>query len=209
MKVNFKKIITPFNILKIAVIISLGSIFYNLYKNTYGPQLEDFRKEKDHYFRTSINSPIEDKIHFKGLEYFPPDSKFKVSGKVIRIPGDSIVNMRSSDGKKLEYIKYGRVFFSIDSIQYKLVVYQQTDSSQNQKLFLPFSDKTSGEETYISGRYLDLDYPKDHILEIDFNKAYHPYCVYSYKFSCPLPPQENFLNYRLFAGEKLPIEPSK
>jgi uncharacterized protein (DUF1684 family) len=55
-------------------------------------------------------------------------------------------------------------------------------------VFLPFLDATSGSETYGAGRYLDLEPDEDGTYAIDFNLAYHPSCVYSPRFSCPLTP---------------------
>jgi uncharacterized protein (DUF1684 family) len=44
-------------------------------------------------------------------------------------------------------------------------------------LFLPFTDATTGIETYESGRYIDLQTSdiKNNEVIIDFNKAYNPY----------------------------------
>jgi uncharacterized protein (DUF1684 family) len=39
-------------------------------------------------------------------------------------------------------------------------------------------------------------------LEVDFNYAYNPYCAYSERYSCPLPPAENWLKVPIRAGEK-------
>lgn len=72
-------------------------------------------------------------------------------------------------------------------------------------LFLPFTDLTSGEETYDNGRYIDLETVdiKNKTVEIDFNKAYNPYCAYvSYTYNCPIPPKENYLPVAILAGEK-------
>jgi hypothetical protein len=65
---------------------------------------------------------------------------------------------------------------------------------------------TSGNETYGAGRYLDLEAESDGTYVIDFNLAYHPYCVYADDFSCPLTPAENRLPIRIEAGERLADE---
>ena len=75
----------------------------------------------------------------------------------------------------------------------------RSDSS----VFVPFLDATSGRETYGAGRYLDLEPDEDGTYAIDFNLAYHPSCVYSPRFSCPLTPAENRLSVRIEAGERL------
>ena len=76
-------------------------------------------------------------------------------------------------------------------------------------LFLPFRDATSGRETYGGGRYL-LDTVKgadlgdrDGELVLDFNFAYHPSCVHSVRWACPLSPPANTLDVPVRAGERL------
>ena len=63
-------------------------------------------------------------------------------------------------------------------------------------------DKTNGKESYGGGRYLDLEIPEDKIIILDFNKAYNPYCAYSDRYSCPIPPIENHLDVAINAGFK-------
>ena len=72
-------------------------------------------------------------------------------------------------------------------------------------LFIPFRDGTSRMETYGGGRYLDLRIPKGKTILVDFNLAYNPYCAYSHRYSCPIPPEINTLNVRILAGEKTPF----
>ena len=70
-------------------------------------------------------------------------------------------------------------------------------------LFLAFADVTSARETYGAGRYLDIKkIPGATSIELDFNKAYNPYCAYNENYTCPLPPKENFLKVAILAGEK-------
>ena len=70
-----------------------------------------------------------------------------------------------------------------------------------------FSDMTSGKETYDAGRYIDLDRTATGLYDLDFNKAYHPYCVYNSSYECPIPPPENRLKIPVQAGEKLKSSP--
>ena len=69
-------------------------------------------------------------------------------------------------------------------------------------LFLPFTDPTNGVTTYGGGRYLDLMIPATKVVQLDFNKAYNPYCAYSGNYSCPIPPEENHLEIEIKAGVK-------
>jgi uncharacterized protein (DUF1684 family) len=71
-------------------------------------------------------------------------------------------------------------------------------------LFLPFTDLTNGNETYGSGRYIDLRIPERETIIIDFNKAYNPYCAYNYGYACPIPPKENKLKVEIRAGVMAP-----
>lgn len=77
-------------------------------------------------------------------------------------------------------------------------------------LFLAFRDGTNGNETYGGGRYLldstkgaDLGSTRERLV-VDFNFAYHPSCVHSPRWSCPLPPADNRLTVPIHGGEKLP-----
>jgi uncharacterized protein (DUF1684 family) len=42
---------------------------------------------------------------------------------------------------------------------------------------------------------------------VDFNDAYDPFCAYSDSYSCPLPPPENWLAFRIEASEQLDGRP--
>ena len=86
-----------------------------------------------------------------------------------------------------------------------LVGYQRGDESEG-SIFIPFRDKTTGQQSYPGGRYMELHY--DGQLEdgftfaLDFNLAYNPFCAYSGAYECPLPPQENWLEVAIPAGER-------
>ena len=70
---------------------------------------------------------------------------------------------------------------------------------------MPFRDATSGVETYGAGRYVEVPYePDEDPLELDFNYAYNPSCVFSPAYDCPYPPPGNRLSVAVKAGEALP-----
>ncbi|HVF96436.1 MAG TPA: DUF1684 domain-containing protein [Flavisolibacter sp.] len=104
---------------------------------------------------------------------------------------------------------YGTAFFQLNGKSLQLNLYksqeEMTNPAYRNYLFLPFTDSTSGNETYQSGRYIDLTTTdiKDNKLMVDFNKAYNPYCAYvSGVYNCPIPPKENALPIAVRAGEK-------
>ena len=74
-------------------------------------------------------------------------------------------------------------------------------------IFLPFRDATNGSRTYGGGRYLldtikgaDLGITAETVV-LDFNFAYHPSCYYNPKYTCPLAPMENRLQFPVPVGE--------
>jgi uncharacterized protein (DUF1684 family) len=144
------------------------------------------------------------KTSFKGIHFFPVDKKYAVNARFVRTPRENPFQMSTSGGIRKTYVKYAEVFFVIDKKEYKLNVYQSQELIQSPEykdyLFIPFTDATSGHETYEGGRYIDLNIPQsDHIL-VNFNKAYHPYCAYTDGYNCPIPPQENTLPIKIEAG---------
>ena len=113
----------------------------------------------------------------------------------------------TTDGRPLDEV-YGTVNFTINGKDFKLNDYQshrlrEIEQYKND-LFLPFKDLSNGEESYGGGRFIDLEIPKENTLIIDFNKAYNPYCAYSTRYSCPVPPKGNFVEMKVLAGVKNP-----
>ena len=116
------------------------------------------------------------------------------------------VQFNTTTDRKPLYDKYGVLTFEIDSVQYRLFVYQSHSLREREEykdyLFLPFGDLTNGELTYGGGRFIDMRIPLGDSVVLDFNKAYNPYCAYSQGYSCPIVPQENFLKLEVKAGVK-------
>ena len=143
------------------------------------------------------------------LDFYPVNEKFRVVGKFDMRKNSPWFKMETSGAVKKIFRIYGTVRFSINDTIVILNIYQSQSFMETEKnkeyLFIPFMDLTSGDETYTSGRYLDLNINdiKNHSLVIDFNKAYNPYCAYvSNRYNCPIPPKENRLNVAITAGEK-------
>lgn len=196
---------------KIALAVAIiGIIFYSLNDakpstSAYLAQLNKFRREKNQAFRQGENSPLEpaQKAQFDSLKYYPGDPAFMPHADVARnsIPDTTLLQM--SDNKAEKYLKWGLVKFSINNTPQELHVYLKA-SGRDSTLFIPFTDLTNGHETYGGGRYLDAPIPKlnESEIQLDFNRAYNPYCAYSNAYSCPVPPAENRLQIAIPAGEK-------
>ncbi len=159
-------------------------------------------------FADSVKSPLaaEDRRNFHGLDFYAPNPKYFVNAKFKRTKDEKPFEMKTSTARLPVYVKYGEVTFSLEGKEFKLNVYQNVELIKKKEytdyLFLPFSDLTSGNETYIGGRYIDVKIPKGEIMDIDFNQAYNPYCAYNHKYSCPIVPLENDLQIEIKAGVK-------
>jgi uncharacterized protein (DUF1684 family) len=114
--------------------------------------------------------------------------------------------MKTSTDRKPMYVKYGEAHFEIDGKLLRLNIYKNIELSKKEEyedyLFLPFSDLTSGKESYIGGKYIDMKTPIGGTIIINFNLSYNPLCAYNFKYSCPKVPQENDLNIEIRAGVK-------
>ncbi|MGK4568629.1 DUF1684 domain-containing protein [Flavobacterium sp. 3HN19-14] len=167
-----------------------------------------FQKELNAEYADATESPLmpEDRKEFKSLDFFSPNQNFYVVAKFVRTPDEKPFEMPTTGSRRPMYVKYAEAIFSLDGKQFRLNIYQSVDLTKKagfeDYLFMPFTDLTSGVETYGGGRYIDLRIPKGDTIVIDFNQAYNPYCAYSHKYSCPIPPKENDLQIEIKAGVK-------
>ncbi len=176
----------------------------------YNDTIQKFRKGKNIKLMYDEASPLtlEQRKTFNGLNYFAADMKYLVEGELVKDETPETIFMKTSTDRSPAYVKYGVVNFTIDTLHLTLSVYQNKkmlDLSQDQNhLFVPFRDGTSGQESYGGGRYIDCEIPDEgNTIILDFNKAYNPYCAYNPKYSCVIPPEENQLPARIEAGEKM------
>ncbi|MBI3482715.1 MAG: DUF1684 domain-containing protein [Bacteroidetes bacterium] len=155
--------------------------------------------------KSGEDSPFgEEKKNFKGLNYYSPDLKYRISAKLIPVENKKMVVLPTSDGKEKKYLEYAFAEFELNDMLCKLLILEIVDNNEYRgTLFLAFADATSSNETYGAGRYLELKkIPGATSITLDFNEAYNPYCAYSDNFSCPFPPRENILKIAVRAGEK-------
>ena len=185
----------------ILVCYFFSSISFAQSKN-YKDSIESYFKKyvKEHEVVTGKDKEL--------ISFFPVNEKYRMNCQFERIMNSPWFRMESSGPIKKNYRVYGIIHFTINDTAVTLNIYQSQDLMTKQQykdhLFIPFTDATSGEETYESGRYIDLDI-KDIVNDqflIDFNKAYNPYCAYTTGYACPIPPLENLLTGLITAGEK-------
>ena len=174
----------------------------------YVDAIADFRHRRDRAFAEGDDSPLpeQDRASFHGLRYFPADLHYRIEGLQPEPYGGSeapTFAMQTSDGQLRQARRIATLRFELQGRPLALHAYGFEDSGEGE-FFVPFLDATSGHETYGAGRYLDLEAEEDGSIVLDFNLAYHPLCVYSPFYSCPLPPSENRLPVRIEAGEMMP-----
>ena len=188
----------------------------------YAQAVEDFRADKDHYFKHADGSPIPaaERDKFERLPYFPIDPNLRFDDLTLEPYAGSEPQrfaIPTSDGGLRPAHRAGSFHFDLGGDRRSLAAYVidhpaehvhddavPEDEEALPSVFVPFLDPTSGHETYGAGRYLDLEPEEDGTYSLDFNLAYHPSCVYDVRFSCPLTPAENRLPVRIEAGERLP-----
>lgn len=170
--------------------------------------VEKFQKDLNAEYADTKRSPLlsEDLAHFKALDFYPINEKAFIVAQFIRTENEKPFEMLTSTTRKPLYVKYGEARFQIEGKEFKLNIYRNIELSKKEEykdyLFLPFSDLTSGKESYIGGKYIDLIIPTGNTIVIDFNQSYNPYCAYNYKYSCPKVPLENDLAIEIKAGVK-------
>ncbi|MGB5460908.1 MAG: DUF1684 domain-containing protein [Eudoraea sp.] len=167
-----------------------------------------FQKELNEEFKNPETSPLPDRYRkdFEGLDFFQPDTSFRVIASLERTADAIPFMMPTTTDRLSEEVVFGVVNFTIKGKNYSLEVYQNLELMETAEyedyLFLPFLDNTNGEETYAGGRYLDLAIPEGNSIMLDFNRAYNPYCAYNKKYSCPIVPKRNNLDTKIKAGVK-------
>jgi uncharacterized protein (DUF1684 family) len=173
----------------------------------YDDEIRTWRNDKDAMFRTDRESPLlpPDRATFTGLPYYGIDPAYRVPALLTReeTAKPVIIQLQTSDGDFDSMQRVGSLGFTLNGTAFKLTAFAKVGESVD-RLFVPFGDQTNGSETYKGGRYLDLSRTPTGLYDLDFNRAYHPFCVFNINFVCPVPPPENRLDVAIRAGERLP-----
>ncbi|MFT3933939.1 MAG: DUF1684 domain-containing protein [Chitinophagaceae bacterium] len=190
-------------ILFLVMIINLHCLAQN-----YTAQLAAHRKAYAAEFLKDKDAPLKEE-DLKWLRFYAADSTYRVTAKAEILAASPNFTIPTYTGAGSEYTRYAVLHFTLKGKPITLTVYKSIALSKNPEyanyLFLPFTDNTNGTTTYAGGRYIDLkteDFTSSQVV-IDFNKAYNPYCAYGAGYNCPKPPDENKLDIKLEAGEKI------
>lgn len=192
-----------------SLVLIFSSLAPCIAQDNYTAGLQESRELKGKELKSRKHSPLQrqDRKAFQNLSYYPIDSTWKVKAHLEAAETIEEMAMATSAGQSKTFYPYGTLSFRLQEKGYQLTAYKRIYPegyvAAEEYLFIPFTDLTTGDETYGGGRYMDLSLPLDtNNIYLDFNQAYNPYCAYGSGFSCPIPPRENFLDCPVVAGEK-------
>ena len=160
---------------------------------------------KDEFMRRSDDSPIppERRASFPPLSYFQVEPEYRVPAVLTIARGEDVLEIPTSRGERRPHQRVGKLSFSLKGQLLTLTAFVEVGQEDLRQLFVPFGDLTNGTETYPGGRYLELERTATGIYELDFNRAFHPFCYYNPTYDCPYPPRENRLAIPVRAGERM------
>ncbi len=167
------------------------------------PELLEERRQKDEFMARHPESPfVSARVPFHDLRYFPPDPGFRLRGRIVRLvtPQEAYLRTNRDGSSVMRYI--GDLVFQYKGRELRLRVYHAGEGV-GAHVFVPFRDGTSGKESYGPGRYLTLELNEKDAYDLDFNRAFNPYCAYTDDFECGFPPAENDLPIAIRAGERV------
>ena len=172
---------------------------------TYADQIGAWHAEKDRFMRVSSESPVpaDKRATFAPLAYFAVDPSYRVPASLQAAPAGPVVEMPTSTGQRRRMRRVGTLAFTLKGQPLSLGAFIEADEKDMKRLFVPFGDLTNGVETYPGGRYLDLERTATGFYDLDFNRAYHPFCLFNSSYDCPYPPQESRMKVPIRAGERL------
>jgi uncharacterized protein (DUF1684 family) len=195
------------------VLISLCCVAALFACNSQGKRIltgkTEYQQTLNASYKDATKSPLKKKDlkGFKGLDFFPIDSSFIVTAKLEKTANAPTFEMATTTDRKPLYKEFGILNFTLKGKKCALTIYQSQDDLRDEKfkdyLFIPFTDKTSGNASYGGGRYMDVmttDENTDGTIVLNFNNTYNPYCAYNEKYSCPLTPRQNHLDVEVKAG---------
>ncbi len=172
-------------------------------RDPWRAELEVERSMKNEFMARHPESPfVAARVPFHDLVYFPPDRTFRVRATLDRAPTPTEAFLRTNRDNQAVMRYLGDLRFRLESRALKLRVYHAGEGVGT-AVFVPFRDTTSGRESYGPGRYVTLELNEADEYDLDFNRAFNPYCAYTEEYECSFPPAENDLPVPVRAGEKV------
>jgi len=188
----------------VALVLVAGCTGHKPDDGDYVAKMAEARASKDADFQKESDPiPPSRKAEFLPLAYFAIDPAYNVPASLTPSDDQTVIPMPTSTGAVRRMRRAGTLSFALKGQPMTLAALVDLSDQNLNHLFVPFTDLTSGTETYPAGRYLDLYRNGTGLYEIDFNRAYQPYCYYNASYECPYPPAENRLKIPVRAGERM------
>ena len=136
--------------------------------------------------------------NFTGFNQYPVNPDYCIEARYTDYDTPRLISIQDVLEIYHETPFQGYVTFNFQGEEHRL----EARVDEDDMMRLDFRDATNGDTTYVGGRFLVTEMPKEGKIIVDFNQAYNPPCAYSDYATCPLPPPENRLPIRIEAGEK-------
>jgi uncharacterized protein len=170
----------------------------------YVKQIAEARAFKDKTFREEPEPIPRDKVDvLLPLRYYAPDPSYAAPAELKLANQRPVFEMPTSTGTLRRMERVGVLEFSLHGQPMSLAAFVG-EGEQLEVLFVPFTDLTTGKDTYPAGRYLEIRPTSTGFYNLDFNTAFNPTCAYNATYECPYPPPSNRLKIEIRAGEKAP-----
>jgi uncharacterized protein len=166
-------------------------------------ELETEREMKNEFMARHPESPfVAGRVPFHELRYFPIEARFRVRATLRRRSSPEEAYLRTNRDNQAVMRYLGDLEFEVEGRKLRLRVYHAGEGVGT-SVFVPFRDATSGDDSYGPGRYLTFELTESDEYDLDFNRAFNPYCAYTDEYECGFPPAENDLPVPIAAGEKV------
>lgn len=139
---------------------------------------------------------------FTGRAWYPLDPAWRFRVPFMRAEAVQAMQVETSADFQMTMESLGHVEFIVDGQQHTLIAFE---GDTPDSLWFIFRDTTNGRETYGAGKFLKVSLGEDGMVDLDFNRAYHPPCAFTDYATCPLSPPENHLPFPVTAGERNPV----
>lgn len=213
-------IIHSYKIFLLSILILLNNISYadiipynsDRIEANYAKAIKEHRNAEDKSFRDKKTTLLSKEYfpRFTGLSYFPANLKYQVIGRLTPLSKKESTNLEMTHGGPYGFIHYGKVNFYLEGMAVELQVYEfPSNDPEIKSIFVPFTDKTTGKESYGGGRFMIIQLPESEQIVIDFNLSINPICVYDPEHACPVPPRSNRIKKSISAGVKMYHDPNE
>jgi len=170
---------------------------------------QEWRATRDAMFACHPQTPLDrqDRTSFTALPYFPYDPRLRFTAVLRDTPSTRPFDCPGGRDGVITMQPFAVTDGLAARLGGELTLYWL--SGYGGGTFLPYTDGTTGSETYPGGRYLldtikgaDLGRTAEGHIVLDFNFSYNPSCAYSPEWVCPLAPEANRLPVPVRAGER-------